>query len=70
MTETPDQRPRSLLAVIGYGDLMRSVFRATRCESRQAVFVLLLAAFITLTAIGIFFRGEGMALVMPGAVLP
>jgi quinol-cytochrome oxidoreductase complex cytochrome b subunit len=59
-----------LLAVIGYGDLMRSVFRATRCESRQAVFVLLLAAFITLTVIGIFFRGAGMALVMPGAVLP
>ena len=29
------------------------------------VFVLLAVSFITLTLIGIFFRGEGMALVFP-----
>lgn len=40
---------------------------ATSCEARQALFTFLFAAFVTLTIIGIFFRGEGMALVMPWA---
>ncbi|MCC6905079.1 MAG: cytochrome b N-terminal domain-containing protein [Anaerolineae bacterium] len=43
---------------------------ATACEARLAIFTLLLAAFFTFTIIGIFFRGEGMALVMPWSVIP
>lgn len=38
---------------------------ATRTERNQALFTLLFTAFITLTIIGVFFRGENMALVMP-----
>jgi quinol-cytochrome oxidoreductase complex cytochrome b subunit len=34
-------------------------------ETVQALFILLLAGFVVLTVIGIFFRGEGMALVWP-----
>jgi hypothetical protein len=41
------------------------VLGAKACESRQALFTLLLASFVTLTFIGIFFRGEGMALILP-----
>ncbi len=39
---------------------------ATRNESVQAVAVLLAAAFLVLTVVGVWFRGEGMALVWPG----
>ncbi len=53
-----------MLAVVGYGRLLRAR-RATRSEARMAIFTLLLAALVTLTAIGIFFRGEGMALLLP-----
>ncbi|GAB4471361.1 MAG: hypothetical protein Kow00124_08340 [Anaerolineae bacterium] len=59
-----------LLLVIGYGELLRRLLGATACETRQAIFVLLFAGFIVLTVIGIFFRGEGMALVMPWGMLP
>jgi len=38
---------------------------AKTCEVRQTMFTLLLVSFITLTAIGIFMRGEGMALIIP-----
>ena len=57
-----------LLAIIGYGEFLK-LLGARACEVRQAVFVLLFAGFITLTAIGIFFRGPGMALVLPWEVL-
>ncbi len=53
-----------LLLVMGYYELIRA-FKSTTCEARQAVFTLLLAGFVTLTVIGIFFRGAGMALVLP-----
>ena len=53
-----------LLLVIGYYELMK-VLGSKTCEARQSLFTLLLAAFITLTVVGIFFRGEGMALVIP-----
>jgi quinol-cytochrome oxidoreductase complex cytochrome b subunit len=53
-----------LLLVMGYYELIRA-FKSTTCEARQAVFSLLLAGFVTLTVIGIFFRGAGMALVLP-----
>jgi hypothetical protein len=48
----------------GFYELLK-IFGSRNCEARQAVFTLLLAAFITLTLIGIFFRGEGMALILP-----
>lgn len=38
---------------------------ATRNEGVQALFVMLVAAFLVLTATGVWFRGEGMALVWP-----
>lgn len=53
-----------LLVVIGFGDALKFLgYKA--CESRQSIFTFLLASFITLTIIGIFFRGEGMALILP-----
>jgi quinol-cytochrome oxidoreductase complex cytochrome b subunit len=53
-----------LLLLIGYHDFLKALGVKT-CEARQGVFTLLLSAFITLTLIGIFFRGEGMALILP-----
>ncbi len=38
---------------------------ATTSEKNLALFTLLFMAFITLTVIGVFFRGENMALVFP-----
>jgi quinol-cytochrome oxidoreductase complex cytochrome b subunit len=53
-----------LLLVIGFHDLLKSL-GSTACEARQSVFTLLLFSFVTLTIIGIFFRGEGMAFIIP-----
>lgn len=53
-----------LLVLVGYYELLKTVGART-CEARQALFTLLLSSFITLTLIGIFFRGEGMALILP-----
>ncbi|MCB9134137.1 MAG: cytochrome b N-terminal domain-containing protein [Anaerolineales bacterium] len=53
-----------LLLVMGYYEAVKAM-KSTACEARQAVFTLLLAGFVTLTFVGIFFRGEGMALVLP-----
>jgi quinol-cytochrome oxidoreductase complex cytochrome b subunit len=39
---------------------------ANHSEIKLAVFTLLLAAFLTLTIIGVYFRGPGMALEVPG----
>jgi hypothetical protein len=53
-----------VLALIGYyWELGRR--GATTSERNLALFTLLFVAFITLTAIGIFCRGENMALVFP-----
>jgi quinol-cytochrome oxidoreductase complex cytochrome b subunit len=52
------------LFVIGFHEIVKAS-GSRNCEARQAVFTLLLASFITLTVVGIFFRGEGMALVLP-----
>ncbi len=54
-----------LLLLIGFYDGIKRMFRASACETRQSVFVLLVTAFIVLTVVGIAFRGEGMALVLP-----
>lgn len=52
-----------LLLLLGFYEGMKKGFAATRCETIQATFILLLTAFTVLTAIGIWFRGPGMALV-------
>ena len=53
-----------LLLVILYIDLLKG-FKFKKCEVYQAIFTLLFTSFVTLTLIGIFFRGEGMALILP-----
>lgn len=52
------------LLLIGYYEILKAL-GSKNCEARQAVFTLLLSSFIILTLVGIFFRGEGMALVLP-----
>ena len=37
----------------------------TRIEGVQAAFTFVAASFVVLTVVGVFFRGQGMALVMP-----
>ena len=55
----------SLLGLIAYYELLRRMSGATDCETKQALFSLMLTGFIMLTIVGIFFRGKGMALVWP-----
>jgi hypothetical protein len=54
-----------LAALGGFYALMKRKYSATRNEAVQAVFVLLLFAFIILTVTTVWFRGEGMALTWP-----
>ncbi len=54
-----------LLLLIGFYEGIKRLFKASACETRQSVFVLLVTAFIVLTLVGVAFRGEGMALVLP-----
>jgi quinol-cytochrome oxidoreductase complex cytochrome b subunit len=51
-----------LLLLYGFYEGLKAI-GSRECEARQALFTLLLASFAALTVIGIFFRGEGMALV-------
>jgi len=51
--------------VVAFAALIRKRFGTTSAETLQAVVVLLFVAFAVLTAIGIWFRGEGMALTWP-----
>jgi len=51
--------------VIGFYLLMKKKYAATNNEAIQSVFVLLLISFIILTVTGIWFRGQGMALIWP-----
>jgi hypothetical protein len=59
--------PQAIMAqlLIGVYDAMKNRFKATRCETVQATFVLLLVSFLVLTITGIWFRGPGMALIWP-----
>ena len=59
--------PAAIVATIAIGFylLMKKKYTATNNESIQAVFILLLISFIILTITGIWFRGQGMALVWP-----
>jgi hypothetical protein len=45
---------------------LRRWYASTRAGALQAVFVLLATVFITLTVIGMAFRGPGMRLTWPG----
>jgi hypothetical protein len=58
-----------LLLFLLYGAFMKSFFRASNDEIRQALFVLLMVSFVILTVIGVAFRGEGMALMWPWQVM-
>ena len=55
-----------ILAVLGgfYG-LIKKKYTPTKNETVQAVFILLLIAFILLTITAVWFRGKGMALIWP-----
>ena len=56
----------ALAGIIGFYGLMKRYYAATNNEAIQAVFVLLLIAFVILTITCIWFRGSGMALMWPG----
>ncbi len=53
-----------LLGLILYADLLKS-FKFKKTEIYQAIFTFLFFSFVTLTLIGIYFRGEGMSLILP-----
>jgi quinol-cytochrome oxidoreductase complex cytochrome b subunit len=55
-----------LASIIGFYWWIKKKFSATNNEAVQAVFVLLLAAFLILTVTGVWFRGKGMKLTWPG----
>jgi quinol-cytochrome oxidoreductase complex cytochrome b subunit len=55
----------TVLALAGFYGFSRSRLGASRNETVQALFVLLITSFLVLTVTGIWFRGEGMALVWP-----
>jgi hypothetical protein len=52
----------ALAICIGFFLLMKKGFTATNNETIQAIFTLLITAFVVLTIIGIWFRGPGMQL--------
>jgi len=52
----------ALAICIGFFLLMKKGFAATNNETIQAIFTLLITAFVVLTIIGIWFRGPGMQL--------
>lgn len=55
-----------LAGIMGIFWLLKRRYRPDRGESVQTIFVVVATAFVVLTGIGIFFRGEGMKLVWPG----
>ncbi|UCD59021.1 MAG: cytochrome b N-terminal domain-containing protein [Candidatus Hydrogenedentota bacterium] len=52
-------------AIVGFYLIMKRRFSASNNEAIQAVFVLLIVAFVVLTITGVWFRGPGMKLVVP-----
>jgi hypothetical protein len=58
--------PLAVLAILLLGVAWVSRRRgATRIESVQSAFTFALASLVVLTAVGVFLRGPGMALVLP-----
>lgn len=55
-----------LVTCAGFYYGLKKGFAATNNESVQALFTLLMTAFVTLTVIGIWFRGTGMQLMWAG----
>jgi quinol-cytochrome oxidoreductase complex cytochrome b subunit len=54
-----------LAALAGFSFFLKRRYAAAPAEVTQAVFVLLAVSFAILTLTGVWFRGEGMALVWP-----
>ncbi len=54
-----------LAALFGFRFWLNKRHQPTRAELVQALFILLLVAFVVLTVTGIWFRGSGMALCWP-----
>ena len=50
----------------GFYFLIKKTFKATNNEAVQALFTLLITAFVVLTIIGVWFRGAGMQLMWAG----
>jgi len=61
----PTVAAAALVAALGLWARRRG---ATRLELVQTTFTLILAAFVLLTATGVFFRGAGMALAWPWSI--
>jgi hypothetical protein len=55
-----------LAACAGFYAVMKKGFKATSNEAIQALFTLLITAFVILTVIGVWFRGAGMQLMWAG----
>jgi hypothetical protein len=55
-----------LIAMAAFFVMVKRKYAATNNETVQAIFVLILVAFLVMTATGVWFRGEGMRLVWPG----
>ncbi len=55
-----------LTACAGFYILMKRGFKASNNEAIQALFTLLMTAFVVVTVIGIWFRGAGMQLMWAG----
>jgi len=51
--------------ILGFYMTMKRHYSANRNEAVQTLFIFILTAFVTLTIIGIWFRGSGMKLVWP-----
>jgi quinol-cytochrome oxidoreductase complex cytochrome b subunit len=52
-------------AILTYYKVIKTKFSSNNNEALQSVFILLVVAFIILTVTGIWFRGQGMALIWP-----
>jgi hypothetical protein len=55
-----------LAACAGFYVMIKMGFKATSNEAIQALFTLLMTAFVILTVIGVWFRGTGMQLMWAG----
>jgi quinol-cytochrome oxidoreductase complex cytochrome b subunit len=51
--------------VVGISGLLSRWLRLSRAETVQALFTLFFVALVVLTGVGVWFRGEGMALMTP-----
>jgi hypothetical protein len=58
-----------LVGIMGFYWLVKKKYAATHSEAIQSVFILIVAAFIILTIVGIWFRGKGMALMWPWEIV-